>query len=190
VKRYLYPLTGSSWLETHPYQLNSLGITSESAQAWRDTLDSLDALHSQVAAEGSRLVVAAFPYQFQISDLAADNPYRIDKTRFTVDPFERLQQFCAERGIPYVNLREVFASTRHAMFDKRLVWNELYIDYCHPNAAGQALAAHSIENAIIELENSRRPRWTGAPEGTDLARSYHRSPAATRAAATSVTLNW
>lgn len=194
VKRHLYPLSGRSWLEAHPYQLNSLGMTPESAQAWRDTLASLDNLQRQVAAEGSRLVVAAFPYQFQISDLAADNPYGIDRTRFAVDPFDRLQTFCSDRAIPYVNLREVFASARHAMLEKRLAWNELYIDYCHPNAAGQALAAHSIENAMIELENSRRPRWSGAPEGTGLARSSaappRRIPAFTHTSSTSSTLNW
>jgi len=177
VKRRLYPLSGTSWIEAHPYQLNSLGMTTESAQAWRDTLASLDSLYRQVTAEGSRLVVAAFPYQFQISDLAADNSYRIDKTRFAVDPFDRLQTFCAERNIPYVNLQAVFTSARRAMLEKRLAWNELYIDYWHPNAAGQALAAHSIENAIIELQNSGRPRWSGAPADAGLARSLCRAAA-------------
>ncbi len=161
VKRHLYPLTGRSWLEAHPYQLNSLGMTPESLRAWDDTLASLDSLHRQIAAEGSRMVVAAFPYQFQISDLPSDNPYRIDKTRFTVDPFERLRTFCAERGIAYVNLREVLATARRAMLENRLAWNDLYIDYCHPNATGQALAARSIENAIIDLDKPRAPRWSG-----------------------------
>jgi hypothetical protein len=161
IKRHLYPLAGKSWLEAHPYQLNSLGMTAASSRAWRDTLASLDDLDRQVAAEGSRMVVAAFPYQFQISNLPSDNPYGIDKTRFTVDPFERLRTFCAEREIAYVDLREVLATTRRAMLENRLAWNDLYIDYCHPNATGQALAARSIENAIIDLDKPRVPRWSG-----------------------------
>ena len=151
-KRHLYPLSGRSWLEMHPYQLNSLGMTPASEQAWQDTLTSLEALHRQIAAEESRLVVAAFPYQFQISDHPGDNPYGIDKGRFAIDPFERLQIFCTEKQIPYVNLHRAFASTRRAMLEGRLAWNDLYIDYCHPNATGQALAARGIESALVDLQ--------------------------------------
>jgi len=165
-KRYLYPLSGKSWLETHPYQLNSLGMTPVAERAWADTLTSLDELRRQVSREGADLMLVAFPYQFQISNTNFDNPYGIDKARFAIDPFKRLKIFCDQRGINYVDLQAVFASTRHAMIEKRLAWNDLYIDYCHPNETGQALAAQAVFNKLVE---TRSPAVT--------SRTLTRSPA-------------
>ena len=165
-KRYLYPLSGKSWLETHPYQLNSLGMTPVAERAWADTLTSLDELRRQVSREGADLMLVAFPYQFQISNTNFDNPYGIDKARFAIDPFKRLKIFCDQRGITYVDLQAVFASTRHAMIEKRLAWHDLYIYYCHPNETGQALAAQAVFNKLVE---TRSPAVT--------SRTLTRSPA-------------
>ncbi len=165
-KRYLYPLSGKSWLETHPYQLNSLGMTPVAERAWADTFTSLDELRKQVSREGADLMLVAFPYQFQISNTDFDNPYGIDKTRFAIDPFKRLKLFCAQQGINYIDLQAVFASTRHAMIERRLAWNDLYIDYCHPNETGQALAAQAVFNKLVE---TRSPAVT--------SRTLTRSPA-------------
>ena len=152
-KRYLYPLSGKSWLETHPYQLNSLGIPPVAERAWAHTLTSLDELHQKVSAEGADLLLVAFPYQFQISNTDFDNPYGIDKSRFKIDPFQRLKVFCTQKGINYIDLQAVFASTRQAMIENRLVWNDLYIDYCHPNETGQALAAQAVFNKLVETDS-------------------------------------
>ena len=104
VKRYLYPLAGRSWLMSYPYQLNSLGMTEVAETAWHDTLHSLGQLHREVSAHGARLIVAAFPYQFQISSDARDNPYRIDEADFRIGPFDRLGRFCERNSIPFVSL--------------------------------------------------------------------------------------
>ena len=165
-KRYLYPLSGKSWLETHPYQLNSLGMTPVAERAWADTFTSLDELRKQVSREGADLMLVAFPYQFQISNTDFDNPYGIDKPRFAIDPFKRLKLFCAQQGINYIDLQAVFARTRHAMIERRLAWNDLYIDYCHPNETGQALAAQAVFNKLVE---TRSPAVT--------SRTLTRSPA-------------
>lgn len=152
-KRYLYPLSGKSWLETHSYQLNSLGMTPVAEQAWADTLTSLEELRKQVSREGADLLLVAFPYQFQISNTDFDNHYGIDKTRFKIDPFQRLKVFCTQKGINYIDLQAVFASTRHAMLENRLAWNDLYIDYCHPNETGQALAAQAVFNKLVDIRS-------------------------------------
>ena len=131
-----------------------------------DTLTSLDELHQKVSAEGADLLLVAFPYQFQISNTEFDNPYGIDKSRFKIDPFQRLRVFCTQKGINYIDLQAVFASTRRAMLENRLMWNDLYIDYCHPNETGQALAAQSVFNKLVE---------TGSPAVT--SRTFTRAPA-------------
>ena len=93
IKRYVYPLSGRSWLTSHPCQLNSLGMAEVADEAWRDTLASLGELQQVVAAGRASLVVATFPCQFQVSDDPRDNPYGIDRTQFRTDPFARLETF-------------------------------------------------------------------------------------------------
>ncbi len=159
-KSYLLPTAGKSWLEAYPYQLNSLGMTGEAGRAWRDTLASLDQLQQEVTADGAQLAVAAFPYQFQVSDDPRDNPYRLDRKRIRIDPFEKLHTFCDERGIPFVDLRVVFAAARTEMLVGNRTWNDLFLDYCHPNQAGQQLAGETIAEAL-EQENLLAPTMGG-----------------------------
>ena len=149
IKRHVYPLSGKSWLTSHPYQLNALGMTQVAGQAWRDTLASLRELQSAVAADGARLVVTAFPYQFQISDDPRDNPYRIDKTQFRIDAFARLERFCRENGIALVSLLEEYSGAREEMITGQRAWDDLFIDYCHPSHAGQQIAALAIYRTLV-----------------------------------------
>jgi lysophospholipase L1-like esterase len=126
-------------------------MTDESKQAWRDTLDSLARLDEAVAVDGAQLAVAAFPYQFQVGDDPRDNPYRLDKSRIRVDPFRKLHAFCDARGIPFVDLQTAFASVRAEMIVGKRTWDDLFLDYCHPNQAGQQIAAETIAQALEQL---------------------------------------
>jgi lysophospholipase L1-like esterase len=151
-KRYALPALGKTWLKAYPYQLNSLGMTSEAGQAWQDTLDSLGRLHQDVAADGAEFAVAAFPYQFQVSDDPRDNRYHIDKRQTRIDPFEKLHTYCDARGIPFVDLRAAFVAARREMLVGNRTWDDLFLDYCHPNKAGQQLAAERIADALAQRE--------------------------------------
>lgn len=148
VKRYIWPMIGKNWIDAYPYQVNSLGLTPVSDRAWNDTLESLEEMHASVKADGAEFVLAIFPYQFQISDDRRDNPYRVDKTRFTIDPFERLGAECDRLGMTCVNLLDVFHRQRQAMLDGEIPWDPLFLDFCHPNETGQALAAAAIQAMI------------------------------------------
>ncbi len=143
-KRYLMPLSGKSWLYAYPYQMNCFGVTPQSEDAWRDTLDSLRQLAQEVAADGATFVLAAFPYQFQISDDPRDNPYGADKHRFRIDPFEKLRRFAEEQGVVFVDLGRPFTEIRRRMLEGAEPWDPLFLDFCHPNERGQALAAETI----------------------------------------------
>ena len=171
IKRHIYPLSGKSWLTSHPYQLNSLGMTQVAGQAWRETLASLRELQSAVAADGATLVVAAFPYQFQISDDPRDNPYRIDKTQFRIDAFARLEKFCRENGIELVSLLDEYSRAGEDMITGQREWDDLFIDYCHPNHAGQQIAARAVYRTLV----GENPEPFGRPDRA-LKTSTARSP--------------
>ena len=171
IKRHVYPLSGKSWLTSHPYQLNALGMTQVAGQAWRDTLSSLRELQSAVAADGARLVVTAFPYQFQVSDDPRDNPYRIDKTKFRIDAFARLERFCRENKIALVSLLDEYSGAREEMITGQRAWDDLFIDYCHPNHAGQQIAAQAVYRTLVGED----PEPVGRP-GRALTTSTARSP--------------
>ena len=150
-KRYLYPFTaGRSWLYAYPYQLNAFGVTKNSASAWDATIGSIEKMGQAVRDDGNILIIAAFPYQFQVSDDSRDNPYRIDKSKFTVDPFARLREVCSREKILFVDLEKTFRDERRPMLDGKVAWDPLYIDFCHPNPRGQMLAARRILQAIEE----------------------------------------
>ena len=148
-KRYIYPRTkGQSWLYAYPYQVNAFGVTPQSDLAWGDTLNALRELHADVGRDGARLVVAAFPYQFQVSDDRRDNPYRVDKSTFRIDPFDKLKAAAAQDGYEFVDLGRAFGERRAAMLSGSAPWDPLFIDFCHPNEAGQELAAREIARAL------------------------------------------
>jgi len=155
-KRYIYPVTsGRSWLYAYPYQINAFGVTEGSESAWEATLDSIAKLGRAVRNDGNVLIIAAFPYQFQVSDDRRDNPYKIDKTKFTVDPFQRLRDVTGREGILFVDLQRTFQDERRPMLDGKAPWDPLFIDFCHPNPRGQMLAARRIlqvieENALLD----------------------------------------
>ncbi len=171
IKRHVYPLSGKSWLTSHPYQLNALGMTQVAGQAWRDTLASLRELQSAVAADGARLVVTAFPYRFQIGDDPRNNPYRIDKTQFRIDAFARLERFCRENGIALVSLLDEYSGAREEMITGQRAWDDLFLDYCHPNHAGQQIAARAVYRTLVGED----PGPFGRPDRA-LTTSTARSP--------------
>jgi lysophospholipase L1-like esterase len=149
-KRYIVPLTSKkNWIHAYPYQVHCFGIGPAAEQAWVDTTESLERLNEEVRRQGARLVVAAFPYQFQISDHEKDNPYGVDKSSFKVDPFDRLREIAARAGFEFVDLRARFAASRASMLRGEADWDSLYVDFCHPNAAGQRIAADAIYERLL-----------------------------------------
>ena len=149
-KRYIVPLSGQSWMYAYPYQMNCFGNMPDSNQAWVDTIETIEELHKDVASHGAQFALAAFPYQFQISDSPWDNPYGVDKSRFTVDPFEKLNAVAEKQGMLFIDLKIPFSRTRQRMLAGDEPWDPLYIDFCHPNERGQKLAGDYIYKKLLE----------------------------------------
>ena len=152
VKRYVLPAFGKDWISAYPYLLSSLGATSFSEQAWKDTLDSVKLLKEMTDEDGVKLVIAAFPYQFQISDDPRDNPYKVDKDQFTIDPINKLKKFSEKEGIYFVDLQAPFTDLRAEMLEEKREWNPLFVDFAHPNEMGQKLAASVIFESLAKLD--------------------------------------
>jgi hypothetical protein len=133
-----------------PYCLNSLISSPDAEEAWNDTLASLKALKAMTAEDHASLMVVVFPYQFLLSDDSRDNPYLIDKKRFNIDPFSRLGNFCRQEGIIFLSLREPFTELRESMLRGAIPYDPLFLDFCHPNAKGQEIAATSIYQVILQ----------------------------------------
>lgn len=149
LKKHLLPLLGKDWVSMYPYCTNSLISTPQSEEAWNDTLASLKTLKTMTAEDNASLMVVVFPYQFLISADRRDNPFLVDKRRFNSDPFSRLGNFCRQEGIIFLNLFEPYAALRKSILNGTIAYDTLFLDWCHPNAKGQEIAATSIYNVIL-----------------------------------------
>ena len=154
-RKYIWPFfTGKNAFYIKEYELNCFGITPNSTNAWHDTLEALNNLKILCSEHNAIPIVAAFPYQFQISNDPRDNAYNINKKELKIDPFEKLALFCKEHNIMFINLKNKFVEKRIAMLRREMKWDNLFIDYVHPNESGQELAASAIakccENIIKE----------------------------------------
>lgn len=103
-------------------------------RAWTITFENLDAIDQLARGRGVPLLIAVFPYAFQL-----------DAPEESRAPQRRVLEHAARQGIPAVDLLPVFADARRAGD------GPLFLDASHPSRAGHALAARAIAERIEEL---------------------------------------
>jgi lysophospholipase L1-like esterase len=119
----------------------SFGIDKTSEEGWKKLEASLIEMDRFLKERNIGFTVVVFPYEFQLSDKPRDNIFRIDKSKFTIDPQRRMLAFGKENNISVVDVLPAFQRS-----EKRLYYPE---DYCHPNAYGHAIAARSIYDFLM-----------------------------------------
>lgn len=105
--------------------------------AWSSTLSDLDALVRTCRERNLPLVLVLFPFATQLYRPELDSPRAI------------LEPFAAQRDIPFVDVRPAYVA---AVQNGALSIEDLYLDPCHPKAAGLELAADAIARMLIERQ--------------------------------------
>ena len=79
---------------------------------------------------------------------------------------QRLTECFGEEGIEYVILLPTLSEERSQMLDGEKAWDDLYLDYCHLNDTGLALAADAlVENANLTTSSVARRQDAQNPDG-------------------------
>ena len=132
---------------------NLLVEREESVRAWDKVVELLDGVHRTCEERGVRLLVVVFPHTLQVNrdhfDFFRKLTFSLDeRTLTTRRPQERMEAFCAERGIPMLDLlpelRERAETSHYLVLDD------------HFNADGHRLAAERI------VEFAGEHGWGGA----------------------------
>jgi lysophospholipase L1-like esterase len=130
----------------------AFGDVSWSEEAWGQFLGDVEGLRTAFAERDVALVVGQFPYRFLL-DGPRENPWGVDFRRRPIDPFRRVREYAATRGVPYVDVREAYdralAERRRAGLPYRALFGPL--DFVHPNAHGHAVAARAIADGLAGL---------------------------------------
>lgn len=123
-------------------QMLCFGIDAISEEAWQLTLNSILEIKKFLDDREIGFLLALFPYEFQLSDDIKDNFFNINKSRFKIDPQERLINFCRENRIDALDMLPYFKKTNKNIY--------FPLDYCHPNANGHRIAAEEIYNRLFQ----------------------------------------
>lgn len=132
---------------------NLLVEREESVRAWGKVVELLDGVHRTCEERGVRLLVVVFPHTLQVNrdhfDFFRKLTFTLDeRTLTTRRPQERMEAFCAERGIPMLDLLpELRGQADRSFF--------LELDD-HFNAEGHRLAVERI------LDFAGEHGWGGA----------------------------
>jgi lysophospholipase L1-like esterase len=99
---------------------------------------------------GVPFIVMGIPSRFNLSDRGWDNERGFDLTKTRIVPLDRVARYCAELGIPFVDLRPRLRREREAMLSGDKPFDALYtpMDYTHLNSTGLRIAAEEILKCI------------------------------------------
>jgi lysophospholipase L1-like esterase len=107
-------------------------LPAEIQQAWQLTEAELSGLAASARAHNVPLWLVAFPFRFQIQDQLPPHPQ------------QRLGEWAAGQGIPYVDLTDIFL---------QMGPRAGFLDHDHPTPEGHRAAARAVAAAMLE----RRP---------------------------------
>jgi lysophospholipase L1-like esterase len=102
--------------------------------AWTSTLSDLDAFVRTCRERNVPVVLVLFPFATQLYRPELDSPRAI------------LEPFAAQRDVPFVDVRPVYFA---AVQRGEVTIEDLYLDPCHPKAAGLELAADAIARMLV-----------------------------------------
>ena len=133
----------------------AFGVAEGYQQAWNDTFESLQNLNNLFKERSIKFAIVPIPYRFMISDDRRDNLGNFDVKSFKVNPINKLRNFCKEHNILFVESLTTLQSVRNQMLQGKIKYNPMYqditMDYCHPNAYGYKIIADSAYQAIESL---------------------------------------
>lgn len=130
IKKYSFDMYGEK------KNLLCFGIDDISQEAWKQLFASLADIKDLLSDRGIGFTVVVFPYEFQLSDKGKDNFFNIDKSRFTVDPQEKLLEFGKNNDTRVIDLLPQFKKSAQRLY--------FPLDYTHPNREGHRIAAEEI----------------------------------------------
>ena len=135
----------------YAYAFDVPGVELEEVEgAYELVLEWFVEIQQLLDERGVPLLVVGIPSQFRISDLSSDNERGFDLSAQRIEPMERMGQFCAEAGIPYLDLRSRYSQERARMVAGEIPWDDLFVpfDYTHLNRYGHRVAAEQIAERI------------------------------------------
>jgi lysophospholipase L1-like esterase len=161
------------WAFMPPY-LNTLNFSREQIAArpgWRLTREAILDMQTTSASFGANFVVMFIPFKSQVylplldrhfsrEQLQAAFGYSIERYGpVVVDRMyanrlaqnELMQRFCAEAGIPFLDLTPIFSERVESTGE-----NVYFPDESHLNEAGEALVAERLAAFLADLS---KPRW-------------------------------
>lgn len=118
---------------------------------WDRQFQAMADLKSACDARGIGFFAYMFPASESISSDPRDNYYHIDKTKFTVDPYLRFVEYCAQYHLPGRTLFAAVKAERDAMIAGRKPYDPLYcyMDDNHPNRRGAEIFADAIVEDVF-----------------------------------------
>ncbi|MFA5099323.1 MAG: hypothetical protein WC547_00375 [Candidatus Omnitrophota bacterium] len=140
LKKYSFDMYGEKMV------MLSFGIDDAAAAGWKKMETSLIDMKKYLSGRNIGFTVAVFPYEFQVSDNPRENFFRIDKSKFTINPQERMIAFGKENDIAVVDILPEYQKS-----GKKLYYP---LDYCHPNVLGHHIAARTIYGSLIKGERT------------------------------------
>lgn len=117
-------------------QILAFGIDPTSEEGWQLLFAALIDIRNFLAERNIGFLVVVFPYEFQLSEDKKDNFFNIDKTKFTINPQNRLIEFGRSNDIEVLDLLPYFKK-----IDKKIYFP---LDYIHPNVYGHRVVAEQI----------------------------------------------
>jgi len=123
-------------------QMLCFGIDAISEEVWQLTLNKILEIKNFLDDRRIKFLLVVFPYEFQLSNNIKDNFFNINKTKFKIDPQERLINFCREKRIDALDMLPYFKKSNKKIY--------FPLDYCHPNVNGHRIAAEEIYNILLQ----------------------------------------
>jgi len=122
-------------------QMLCFGVDDASDEAWEMLFTLLIDMRGFLNERNIGFMVVVFPYEFQLSDEVKDNFFNIDKTKFTINPQQKLLDFGRKNSILVLDLLPHFRKSNKKLF--------FPLDYAHPTAHGHEIAAREIYNSLV-----------------------------------------
>jgi len=114
--------------------------------AYRGAEDCLRRIHEMLQRRGIDLCAVTVPSQFTVSDLRADNPRRVDKSKARIAPEQRFRELVRRHHIALVEALPALVVRRQRMIQTSGNWEPMFIrnDYTHLDRHGHRVVAELL----------------------------------------------
>lgn len=125
--------------------------SEEIRERWETQFGALAEMKEACDRLGIGFRVYLFPVTESLSDDPRDNNKYYARSKFTVDPYARFDEYCAKYGLSSRHLLDTIKSKREAMLAGEQPYNRLYCPYDdnHPNQTGADIFAEEIVRDVL-----------------------------------------